>query len=107
MSREGGRAAARSIRPADVVELELDREPSLSFLDGLVRELRERGLLDRVTFVTQADLVRRHLGRFVAYDPTMEIWVRTSSGGRARVELPDDEPLEIEEGLIGDDVGLG
>jgi hypothetical protein len=37
----------------------------------------------------------------------MEIWVRTATGGRARVELPDEEPLEIEEGLIGDDVGLG
>jgi hypothetical protein len=41
--------------------------------------------------------VRRQLGRFVANEPTMGIWVRTSTGGRARVELSDEDPVEIGE----------
>ena len=106
-SREGGRAAARALPNVEALDLDLDRNPSLSFLDGLVRELCEHGRLDRVTFMIRSDLVRRHLGRFVAHDPTLAAWVRTPGANRSRVELPDERPVEIEEGPIGDDVGLG
>ena len=105
-SREDGRVAARALPGGEPFDLDLDREPSLSFLDGLVQELRRRELLEGVTFVFRSALVGRHLGRFVAHDPTLRLWTRDSAGNRSRIEPPDDPPVVTEEGPIADDAGL-
>src|SRR5690606_992403 len=59
-----------------------------------------------VTFVFRSALVGRHLGRFVAHDPTLRLWTRDSAGNRSRIEPPDDPPGVTEEGPIADDAGL-
>jgi len=103
-SRTSGRAVGALLRAAGVIDLELDRVPSMSFLDGLVRELRETGSLENVTLVTSSSAVLRNLGRFVAHDAALVLWTRSESGERIRVAPTIEDPLDVREGVVSEEL---
>lgn len=81
-----------------IVDIDLDIEPSISFLDGLVVPLHRCSALERVTFVYHSDQVYQHLSQLVSHDPSKKIWVRGPDLVEVQV-LPSDVPVRSVEEL--------